>query len=137
MYIIGHQNKITGGRKMHDNYIVSYNVNLLKKNMSVKTYNNVQKQYKTIYFSEVLTHFFRCIIDYNIISDICESEIQKFIKDNQKELVELDGFCWPIDYNTEQELIDFLITNKYKYIEINSSYGMFGWVIAKSYEISE
>ena len=46
-------------------------------------------------------------------------------------------FCWPIDYNTEQELIDFLITNKYKYIEINSSYGMFGWVIAKSYEISE
>ena len=31
MYIIGHQNKITGGRKMHDNYIVSYNVNLLKK----------------------------------------------------------------------------------------------------------
>ena len=48
MYIIGHQNKITGGRKMHDNYIVSYNVNLLKKNMSVKTYNNEQKQYKTI-----------------------------------------------------------------------------------------
>lgn len=40
-------------------------------------------------------------------------------------------------YNTEQELIDFLITNKYKYIEINSSYGMFGWVIAKSYEIRE
>ena len=29
---------------MHDNYIVSYNVNLLKKNMSVKTYNNNQKK---------------------------------------------------------------------------------------------
>ena len=122
---------------MHDNYIVSYNVNLLKKNMSVKTYNNKQKKYKTIYFSEVLTHSFRCIIDYNIISDICESGIQKFIQDNQKELIKLKGFCWPINYNTEQELIDFLITNKYKYIEINSSYGMFGWVIAKSYEIRE
>ena len=35
---------------MHDNDIISYNVNLIKKNISVKTYNNEQKKCKTIYF---------------------------------------------------------------------------------------
>lgn len=49
----------------------------------------------------------------------------------------MEGYCWPIDYQTEKELIAFLRNNGYKYIRVNSSYGMFGWILAKSYEIVE
>ena len=122
---------------MHDNYIVGYSVDVKKKNIFIKTYNNTKEKQNEILFLEVLTHSFKCIIDYNIISDICECEILSFVKENQEELIKMEGYCWPIDYQTEQELTDFLVDNEYKYIKINSSYGMFGWILAKSYKITK
>lgn len=122
---------------MHDDYIVGYSVNLEERDVVIQTYNDNTKQQKKICFSEVLTHCFKCIIDYNIISDICECEILSFVKENQEELIKMEGYCWPIDYQTEQELTDFLVDNEYKYIKINSSYGMFGWILAKSYKITK
>ena len=122
---------------MHDDCIVTYSVNLEEKVLVIQTYNNTQKKHRKICFYGVLTHSFKCIIDYNIIADIKEYEINNFIIDNQEELRKMEGYCWPIDYETEQELIQFLRTNEYKYIKINSSYGMFGWILVKSYEIEE
>ncbi len=120
---------------MHDNYIVGYNVNLKEKEVVICTCDSVEKEWKKVYFKEVLTHSFNCILDYNIILDICENEINNFFHDNYEEVVKLRGYGWPISYQTEKELIDFLITNRYKYIKITSSYGMFGWVLAKDYQI--
>ncbi len=122
---------------MHDDCIVAYNVNLEEKVVVIQTYNNTKKKQGKIYFSEVLTHSFKCIIDYNIISDIEECEISNFFIENQEELKKMEGHCWPIDYQTERELIIFLRNNGYKYIRVNSSYGMFGWILAKSYDIVE
>ncbi|MCI9418853.1 MAG: hypothetical protein HFG32_02385 [Eubacterium sp.] len=56
-------------------------------------------------------------------------------KDHREELIKKKGYCWPINDQTEEELTDFLAENKYTYIRINSSYGMSGWILAKSYEI--
>lgn len=120
---------------MHDDYIIGYSVDLKEKDMVILTYNNKEKKQKKICFSEVLTHSFECIIDYNIIFDVQECEICSFVNDNREELIKMKGYCWPVNYQTEKELIDFLATNEYKYIRINSSYGMSGWVLAKSYEI--
>lgn len=122
---------------MHDDYIVGYSVNLKEKDMVLHTYNHNEKKEKRICFSGVLTHCFKCIIDYNIILDIQECEISNFVKDNQEELIKMEGYCWPINYQTDQDLIDFLVAKEYKYIKINSSYGMFGWVLAKSYKTYE
>ena len=132
-----HQHRTVGDKKMHDNYIVGYNVDVEKKNIVIKMYNNTKEKQSEILFSEVLTHSFKCMIDYNIIFDIEEREISAFCIDNQEELKKLEGYCWPIDYQTEKELIAFLKNNGYKYIRVNSSYGMFGWILAKSYEIVE
>ena len=71
---------------MHDDYIVGYSVDVEKKNIVIKTYNNTKKKQSAILFSEVLTHSFKCIIDYNIISDIEEYEISAFCIENQEEL---------------------------------------------------
>lgn len=122
---------------MHDDCIVTYSVNLEEKVMVIKTYNNTEKKYRKIQFNGVLTHSFKCIIDYNLIADIRECEISRFIIENQEELTKMEGYCWPVDYQTEEELIGFLRMHKYRYIKINSSYGMFGWVLAKSYEIEK
>ncbi len=56
-------------------------------------------------------------------------------KDHREELIKKKGYCWPINDQTEEELTDFLAENKYTYIRINSSYGMSGLILAKSYEI--
>lgn len=130
-----HQDKIVGGERMHDDYIIGYSVDLKEKDMVILTYNNKEKKQNRICFSEVLTHCFECIIEYNIIFDVQECEICNFVKDNKDKLIKMKGYCWPVAYQTEEELINFLSTNEYKYIKINSSYGMSGWVLAKSYEI--
>lgn len=117
---------------MHDDYIVAYSVNLEEKNIIIQTYNNIKKKQGKICFSEVLTHSFKCILDYNIIFDIQECEISTFCRDNHEELIKMQEYCWPVNYQTEQELVELLINNNYKYIKINSSYGMYGWVLAKS-----
>lgn len=121
---------------MHDDYIVQYSVNLSEQKLILQTYNNETKAEGKISFSDVLTHSLRCILDYNQILDINEHEIDSFIVDNQGELQALKGYCWPIDYQNQEELKTYLTDNGYKYIKINSSYGLFGWVLAKSYEIS-
>ena len=120
---------------MHDDCIVAYNVNLEEGYIVIQTYNNDRKKQGKLKFLEVLTHSFKCIINYNIIYDIQECEIEVFFRENKEELIKMKGYCWPINYKTEKELMEFLKTNEYKYIKIYSSYGMFGWILAKSYEI--
>lgn len=121
------------GMYVHDDYIVNYNVDLQEKKLTIQTYNNYEKRKKKIVFSDVLTHLFKGALEWNQVLDIFEREISCFVKDNQKELQEMEGYCWPICYQTEQELFSFLNDNKYKYIIIDSSYGMSGWVLAKSF----
>lgn len=120
---------------MHDNYILKYIVDIEKKDLIIETCDSTEGKHKKIHFMEVLTHSFKSILDCNIILDVQECELSSFVKDNQSELTKMKCYAWPIDYNTEQDLIDFLKTNNYKYVRIDSSYGMYGWVIAKSYII--
>lgn len=121
---------------MHDNYIVSYNVNLKQRALIIQTYNKTKKEEENIVFFDVLTHSFKCILDYNQVLDISDYRIDSFFNDNQIDIKEMHRYCWPIDYQDEKELKEFLIANEYKYIKISSSYGMFGWVLAKSYQIN-
>lgn len=122
---------------MHDDYIVEYSVNISEKKLMIQTYNSQEKKESRIYFLDVLTHSFKCVLEYNQILDISEYDISSFITDNKADIAELEGYCWPIDYQKEEELINFLYTNGYKYIKVNSSYGLFGWILAKSYQISD
>jgi hypothetical protein len=41
-----------------------------------------------------------------------------------------------MDYDTEKELTERLLKDQYSYYVISSSYGLNGWVLAKSYEIT-
>lgn len=120
---------------MHDSYIINYNVNIEEKKINIQTYDDITKKKKNATFYDVLTHSFECILNYNQILDISISEIENFIIENRIKLEELVGYCWPINYKNLSELQEYLIKNEYKYIKIESSYGMHGWILAKSYQI--
>ena len=97
-------------------------------------YKTVNKHRKYAVFGK---QFVMRFTDSGIILDIYECEINRFVQDNHEELTKMEGYCWLVDYDTEQELIAFLTGNEYKYIKIESSYGMSGWILAKSYRLIE
>ena len=127
--------RIVGVEYMHDNYIIDYTVNLSQKKIVLTTYNKSVQRKEIVYFDDVLTHEFKCILEYNQILDINSYDIESFFNENRHELKLLHCSCWPINYSNLEELKKYLIENKYQYIKINSSYGMYGWIIAKDYTI--
>ncbi|MBD7911526.1 hypothetical protein [Clostridium cibarium] len=122
---------------IHDNEIISYKVNL--KNQKIIIYTEYQKRKITkktdVIFYDVLVHFFENELPGSTILDIDEHNINQFIRDNSKLLEQRKDSCWPIDYNTIEELTRELLKEQYSYYIISSSYGLNGWVLAKSYEM--
>ncbi len=121
---------------MHDDLIISYEINFNNKTIVIYTTNEAKGRKGKLEFFDVLTHSFACVLDYNQIIDVGECGIDIFLKDNMEELNKMRNYCWPIDYQDIQELEHYLRSNHYKYIKIRSSYGMCGWVLAKKFKVS-
>lgn len=119
----------------HDHTISSYSVDFFSNKITIYTLNNNKEA--VLYISDVLTHYFDCILDTksNIILDVDIKNIEYFIRENMDKIEELKNMCWPIYYNDINELKNFLENNNYKYIRILSSYGMYGWILAKNINI--
>ncbi len=131
-----HQNRNNKGiEHMHDDVIVSYNMDFSSKTLEMYTYNEKYNKKGKFIASGVLTYFFESVLESNIILDIDEWKIESFFMENLALLEKMKNHCWPIPYQETQELKDFLVINGYKYIKIVSAYGLFGWVLAKKYEI--
>ena len=72
--------RIVGDEYMHDNYIIDYTVNLSQKKIVLTTYNKSVQRKEIVYFDDVLTHVFKCILEYNQILDINSYDIESFFK---------------------------------------------------------
>ncbi|MGH1284246.1 hypothetical protein [Bacillus toyonensis] len=119
---------------VHDNTIISYQVNLEKEEIRIHTLTE-SGQAVYIIFSNVLAHLFETHLSSSIIFNIDEDSILDFFKENKKLLEEQKGYCWPISYKDIKELEEILIKENYIYYNICSSYGLSGWVLAKKLEI--
>lgn len=124
--------------KIHDNEIISYEVDLKNQKIIIHTENPYSELIKNadIIFSDVLAHFFKTELSGSIIFDIDKYDIIQFLKDNSDLLKTEKNYGWPIDYNTIEELTERLLKDQYSYYVISSSYGLNGWVLAKSYVIT-
>lgn len=122
---------------VHDNEVLSYFVDLRNDQIRIQTIYEGKEQVEEteIVFNNVLAHFFEHHLKGSIIFDICESEISSFIKGNLDLLIKNKCYCWPMDFNSIDELEIELKKEGYKYINLMSSYGMNGWVLAKDYEL--
>ncbi|MCP1182990.1 hypothetical protein [Paenibacillus sp. 1781tsa1] len=121
---------------LHDNIILSYEVDLENGRIKMRTRSShdVPKNMDVL-FSGVMAHSFDTPLHGSIIFDLDERDLKHFIPYNRELLESGKGQGWPVSYESYDELQIRLIKEKYKYMVISSSYGLSGWVLAKSVEI--
>ncbi|MGH0797939.1 hypothetical protein ACQVTT_27940 [Bacillus mycoides] len=119
---------------VHDNTIISYQVNLEKKEIRIQTLTELGKNVYIV-FSDVLAHLFKTQISNSIIFNIDEDPILDFFKKNKELLEQQKPYGWPTDYEDIKELEETLVKENYIYYNICASYGLSGWVLAKKLEI--
>ncbi|MGYP001623835110 len=113
--------------KIHDNIIIKYSVDFENSKIIINTINENGERVDII-FENILTCAFENQQKNSIILDIEERTSKEFINDNI-ELLKRD-YGWPIIFNNIEELNNTLETQKYKYYILQSSYGMYGWILA-------
>jgi len=122
---------------LHDSEIISYVVDLKGRKIKIHMEQHASTLVKNIdiIFSDVLAHSFNNELSGSIIFDIDKYDITKFMEDNRGLLEKQKNYCWPMYYDTTKELANKLLQEQYCYYVISSSYGLSGWILAKSYQI--
>ena len=122
---------------IHDNEIVKYSVDFIKKEIVIKTLNEKNETIK-ILFQNVLVYCFEKEIPNSIIFDIEKFEIEKLIEENIELLKENKDYGWPpIAYNNTKGLVEQLKTEQYNYYTIEATIGLCGWIVAKKVQIKK
>jgi hypothetical protein len=121
----------------HDCEINSYEVYIEGKTLILHTKYSGFNERKNIdiSFSGVLTHYFEDVSHQNVISEIYEPGIEEFIEEYRDTLNSKKNYCWPMNYEAEDDLYNKLTNNSYKVFYIDSSTGLHGFVIAKQIDI--
>lgn len=121
---------------IHDNEIVSYEIDLRKSKITFQTLDGKEDSVTTtIEFTDVLAHMFETQLQGSIIFDISTFEISRFLKNNKELLEKQKDYGWPIYYEKTEDLLEHLQSKKYNYYVISASYGLNGWIIAKGYKV--
>lgn len=122
---------------IHDNEIVKYSVDFIKKEIVIKTLNEKNETIK-ILFQNVLVYCFEKEMPNSIIFDIEKFEIEKLIEENIELLKENKDYGWPpIAYNNTKGLVEQLKTEQYNYYTIEATIGLCGWIVAKKVQIKK
>ena len=122
---------------IHDNEIVKYSVDFIKKEIVIKTLNEKNETLK-ILFQNVLVYCFEKEMPNSIIFDIEKFEIEKLIEENIELLKENKDYGWPpIAYNNTKGLVEQLKTEQYNYYTIEATIGLCGWIVAKKVQIKK
>ena len=122
---------------VHDNEVISYEVNLREKILIIHTKKDITNQYYDLIFSDVLIHYFQDEINGSIILDVCEYSIDEFLS-KYSELLEPKMF--PIFQSTsfiDEEFKARLKNNSFFYYAITASYGFNGIVVSKKIQVVE
>lgn len=120
---------------IHDNKIISYEVNLEKKRIVFHTLSPDSENKLNIIFTNVIAHVFEDELFRSIILDIEKADLNRFLSSNKKLLQEKKDYLWPMVYETENELYETLDEKGITYYVIYSSYGLNGWILAESMSI--
>jgi len=119
---------------LHDNEIISYEVNFRNRSMIIRT-SYYDSKIADIYFEGVLAHSFKNEMPYSTILEFKECDINFFTEDYKNLLEDEISLDWTMDYRTIEELKEKLLEDKYRYYTITPSYGLRGWILAKKAEI--
>lgn len=121
---------------VHDNEITSYQVDLKNHKIILYTEASSNCEQVKVSFGDVLAHRFETQLEGSTILNIQEYGVNLFFEDNNELLEKQKDYCWPLSYESIDELSNRLMTEGYLYYVIYSSYGLNGWIVAKQYDVN-
>jgi len=129
-------------RSIHDNNVYSYCILCESRRIVLHTEYSFPRdgatEYIDITFCDVMAHHFESVSQGNCLFGIDEVPVEKLIGDWAELFTRQKPFGWPaIQYNDPQELVTKLKQNGIKGYDISSSYGLTGWVLAGSMDVTE
>lgn len=120
---------------IHDNIILSYTVDLQNDQLVIHTRDESSLKEVDIVLKDVLSHSFEHPLKGSIILAMTVSNISSFIADNVELLQKGKDYSWPAAYQSIDELEKKLNDGGYKYMNLYSSFGLNGWILAKDVEV--
>jgi len=119
---------------VHDNHLIAYTVLQNEKRIVMQTTSPYRKphQFVDVIFEDVLAYYFEHDVFGCILFDVCEIDTATLLKEEAARFE--DGrWMWPRGWEREKESLETYVGRiGVVAFEVSSSYGMSGWVLAKS-----
>jgi hypothetical protein len=127
---------------IHDNTIYGYSIladDDGKLTYTIRLYTKfhqtAQPSFTDIVFSGAIAHYFEDYLAHNILFDIEEITIEACF-DEYHELFEYRvKYGWPFPHNGKQDLLQRAHSHQVIGYQINTSYGLNGWIWARTMDI--
>jgi hypothetical protein len=124
---------------IHDNHLISYNIDCCKREIVLHTVFPTLEQpqeFTDVVFSGVHAYYFKGDNFNTIFLWIMEIPPEKILQDNKDLFESEQNFCWPGPWNTSPEsVLEYIREHQLKGYEITPAFGMGGWVWAKSMQL--
>ncbi|MDO1605018.1 hypothetical protein Q2T76_02990 [Lactobacillus sp. YT155] len=118
--------------EVHDNIVKSYFIDLEKMEIQLNLANEDEDSKQQVFFNKVFAYYFYNELSGSILYDIeKEKDIDFFLERNREILSNQQGTGWPMIYEKEDELFDYIKENNYECYLIEPSYGLRGWVVCQ------
>ena len=128
-------------RSVHDNNIYAYSVLCEQRRLILYTEftHGTSKEYTDVVFTGVVAHHFEDVLAGNVLFQVEVVEVERIIKGWSDLFAERKNYGWPddLDYDGPDALIGMLRQREIKGFEVAGSYGLHGWVLARSKGIRE
>ena len=126
-------------RSIHDNNIYSIEIRC-EENIIILHTNFLEEdasEHTDVIFSGVMGHRFENVLEGNLIIDIEEWEPEKFYIAFETALQTYCRYGFPLIFSNSEGFCIAMLQKKLKAFVIDSSYGLFGWVIANNMILQE
>ena len=120
---------------LHDNKVLNYCIDFKLQTLHMDTQTEAGKTV-SIHFSGLLAHWFKNVIQDNILFDMDEITVEGFFRQYKNLLDEAIPYGFPACCNIE-ELRQKMEQEKIRVFVIGSSLGLCGFVLAQEAELSE
>ena len=123
---------------VHDNRLLSYYVSSEKAEICLHTVfaDHEPHEHTDIVFTKVAAYHFENDNFGTIIFDVDETDLKTLYSENKGLFDRGRSYGWPGHWNTSEDaLLAYLIQQEIKAFALWFSYGMSGWVLAKTMTI--
>lgn len=125
-------------RSIHDNRVVSYEVDADRRRIVLHTRfeEREPKESTDLVFEGVLAYHLENDNFSNILLGVYEIPVAQLVERERSRFEEGFQYAWPGPWNVSpQASIDHLQSKGARAFEIQSAYGLAGWVVAESYRL--